>query len=161
MDGARMASMTVWQARRAKREDTDSVRQIGPRILCGRMVGGEYACPETVAWVAGPDSIAIPNGLTDGADAQGIATPGAYRWSAAARKGAREGKPLSRDVRTGREVQSAIAQARKEQGRTAPGWSGPMYQSGGMLRVVPVASVRTLLCPKDHVNSVDATLLQV
>jgi len=26
---------------------------------------------------------------------------------------------------------------------------------------VPVASVRTLLCPKDHVNSVDATLLQV
>jgi hypothetical protein len=59
--------MTTWTARRAKTGDTD-------RILCGRMVNGQYPCGGLVGRVV-EGRIYVSPGLTD------AGSPGVFRWS--------------------------------------------------------------------------------
>lgn len=93
--------MTVWDARRAQHGDLR-------RLLCGRMVDGQYSCPELVAhkalWSAdeqGPpqrDEVWLPVGLTD------EGSPGAFRWSGDSKRRMLRGQHRLR--RRGGETQS-------------------------------------------------------
>ena len=72
----------IWQARRAKRPDVKR-DYWGPRLLCGRMVGGEYVCPETVAWYnerVPPVDVKTP-GTTRVRDPGPATGPGVRYWS--------------------------------------------------------------------------------
>jgi hypothetical protein len=72
--------MTTWTARRPKTGDQR-------RVLCGRVVDGQYDCPEIVAWMPSgsipgepPAFVFVLPGMTD-AD-----SPGRWRWSSETRR---------------------------------------------------------------------------
>jgi hypothetical protein len=121
--------MTVWTARRAKHPD----RRLdinGPRILCGRMVDGEYPCGEIIAWYAqlGSTDVVIPSGLTDDG------TPGRYHWS----RHALERMDRGEDSRSDRRTFDRSAEV-------------------GYIRVV--STPLTLPCASRHENAIDPGLL--
>jgi hypothetical protein len=116
--------MTVWNARRAKSGDTR-------RILCGRIVDGQYTCPEVIAWMAADGTatdyvFALP-GLTESG------TSGHWRWSSHARRRMQGGHTREPPLAEGRRIREAM-------------------------RVILPA---TLPCRKQHENRVDSALLLV
>ena len=116
--------MTVWNARRAKSGDTR-------RVLCGRIVDGQYTCPEVIAWMpadgAATDYVFAFPGLTD------TGTPGCYRWSSDARRRVQGGHTREPPLAEGRRAREAMR----------------------------VNLPATLPCRKQHKNGVDGALLLV
>jgi hypothetical protein len=149
--------MTVWEARLAKQTDLDP-GAIGRQILCGRVVDGQYACGKMVAWLTRSGDVALPNGLTDEARPSKAPEPGVYRWSEDAKRAARDGKSISRDLRTSRQIRSDVARAARAGVRKPAG--EPLYLTPGMLRTVAIGSIRTLPCPHrpPHDNRLAADL---
>jgi hypothetical protein len=130
---ASMSERTVWQARRATRGNLD-------RLLCGRMVGGRYDCPEEVARTnpAVPGVVLLPPGLME-------KSPSEYGWSpyslAALARGDRP-----RDRRSyGDSVRLSAEEAAVLPGQRPRGTK--LYRS-----VLPPVTVP---CPRHHANRID------
>ena len=130
---------TVWDARRLKRNLTDS-------ILCGRMVDGKYPCDAIIAetpphgWDAlaiataigreGPAGVLwLPVGLTDEPAPGEPRVPGEYRWSAHSLQLIADGKP--------------------------PSWR----RSGGTRTIEQHELPITVPCPRRHWNRIDIDLV--